>query len=140
MSNYANICCCSCTQPSRGITSYEEIGQKLVYLNHVPSRGLRAILFRVFRVFRIRITLFVEAVHRSVSHRILHIYVLYTRVIRGRDRLTCIIAKKRMFTRWFFFPDTAAAADGMTSCTYVIFVLARLPAAVYNINRYNNII
>lgn len=61
-------------------------------------------------------------------------YVLYTRVNNGRDRLTCI-AKRRMFTRSFFFPDTAAE-DGMTSCTYVIFVLARLPAGVYNTNSY----
>lgn len=134
MSNYANTCCCSCTQPSRGITSYEEIGQTRVPEPRAITRPTSNIISCISCISHMNYIVCRGRSYRSVSHRILHIYVLYTRVNRGRDRLTCIIAKKRMFTRSFFFPD--AAADGMTSCTYVIFVLARLPAAVYYMNRY----
>lgn len=50
-SNYANS---SCTRQSRGITSYEEIGQTRIPEPRAiqPSRGLR-VKFRVFLVFRI---------------------------------------------------------------------------------------
>jgi len=119
MSNYANTRCSYTQLQSRGIASYEEIGQTRVPEPRAIGNRTRP-RSDISCISYIRITLFVEAVRRSVSRRILYIYVLYTRVNRGRDRLTCIIlAKKRMFTRSFFFPD--ADDDGMTSCTYVIF-------------------